>query len=407
MRRSMFNRIVLLTAAAALMALCAGCIGSAYRSSNGTIPRYSANGQVLQGDSSAGLGGVLIAAPPFGTAETDSQGRFTKTGLMPLADGPCWLYPAKAGFLFEPYRSYVDYPSPCTALFRAWPRQNGHLLAALTIGPSNTVVLLTSNPDGRGASRVLTLDVIWSPEGMSLSWSAAQDQIAFTWNKDIWIADLAVAGVYRVTRNAHHNSGPSWSPTQDLIAFSSSTFANGSSYADKLDLYTVEPNGAHTRRITFNDLDCQDPCWSPDGTRIAYVARRARDPYAAEYSIRVVDVVGGEDVELAKTQGMCSSPDWSPDGTQIAFAAITDSPDTGLWVLPADGSVTPRQISMPDLRNVHDPSWSWDGLHVAVVAKSREVEWWSDRCFIRIIDPVTEQYDDLTHLGSGIVRIDW
>lgn len=409
MRRSILDRIALVCAVAVLAASCSGCIENPYRSSNGTIPRYSVSGRVFREGSGAGLAGVLVAAPPFGTTETDSQGEFTKTGLMPLAGGPCWLYPAKAGYLFEPYRSSVDYPSPCTADFRAWPRQNGSLLALTMMDSADyAALLLTANPDGRGMSRALALDGYWYADEMSLSWSPTQDAIAFALKQDIWIADLVTGGVYRVTRNAHRNSGPSWSPTQDLIAFSSATFPDQYGYySSSLDLYTVEPSGACTRRITFNDLDCLDPCWSPDGTRIAYAAHPAPGVSPRTYSIRVVDTVTGADVELANMQGQCSNPDWSPDGTQIAFAAATDSTHTGLWVMPADGSSPRRQIDMPDLANVYDPSWSSDGLRIAVVVQTLDNESLVGSCSVRVVDPTTGQYDDLTSLGTRIVRMDW
>ena len=84
------------------------------------------------------------------------------------------------------------------------------------------------------------------------------------------------------------------------------------------------------------------PAWSPDGSRIAYVATPCRrDDFVLE--VWVANPDGSNSVRVFRDQelgpccpyGTSGPPVWSPDGSQIAF----DAESLGLWfVVPADGS---------------------------------------------------------------------
>jgi len=58
-------------------------------------------------------------------------------------------------------------------------------------------------------------------------------------------------------------ASPAWSPDGSRIAF----VANG-------DIYTVLSDGSDVRRLTDNESNQGNPVWSPDGSRIAFVSER-------------------------------------------------------------------------------------------------------------------------------------
>ncbi len=107
------------------------------------------------------------------------------------------------------------------------------------------------------------------------------------------------------------------------------------------------------------------PALSPDGARVAYLARaRDLEEDAYLYTLWVADVDGGEPLRITWDDARVSSPGWRPDGA-LSFLANRGE-TTQVWVNPLDGS-EPRPVTdLPD--GVHAYWWSPDGARLAVLA---------------------------------------
>jgi uncharacterized repeat protein (TIGR01451 family) len=144
-----------------------------------------------------------------------------------------------------------------------------------------------------------------------------------------------------VSSGVAHENAPAWSPDGTRIAFIGRK-ADGAS-----DLYVVDANGqAPPFRITnlgdtlfsFGQLS-----WSPDGQRLAF-------SYAQNIHAVNTDGSGGLINLTNSTPGSEKlEPAWSPDGQKIAYSS-----DDTLHVMDANGQ---NQISL----NIagREPSWRW------------------------------------------------
>lgn len=104
-------------------------------------------------------------------------------------------------------------------------------------------------------------------------------------------------------------SHPSWSPDGSRIAFVA--FAQGMYH-----LYTAAPDGSQVRLLTVMPGILRGPVWSPDSQRIAFA--QSVNGHSALYSIDVASTaLTLLTSDLADPDGSAS---WSPDGQQIVFS---------------------------------------------------------------------------------------
>ena len=127
------------------------------------------------------------------------------------------------------------------------------------------------------------------------------------------------------------------------------------------------PAAGPTRSFTGADLFglsiAADPQISPDGRTIVYV-RRTGDIMSdrMQSSLWLIDVASGKQSPFA-TSG--SSPRWSPDGTRIAYVAA-DGERAQLFVRWIATGASARVTSLPG--DPHSLAWSPDGTRLAYIA---------------------------------------
>ncbi|MDE2357580.1 MAG: S9 family peptidase [Alphaproteobacteria bacterium] len=123
----------------------------------------------------------------------------------------------------------------------------------------------------------------------------------------------------------------------------------------------------------FNLTRASDPQVSPDGTQVAYV-RVANDIMVDRgvSAIWVVDLKTGVDTPLVSGSLEGFEPRWSPDGTRIAFLASEGEGPPSLYVRWLASGRTARLATLA--RPPKDISWSPDGRQIAFVMLEPQAE---------------------------------
>lgn len=146
-------------------------------------------------------------------------------------------------------------------------------------------------------------------------------------------------------------------------------------YAGYLDrrrthIYTWAPGDTAATQLTFGDYDQSGATWSPDGQKIAFSSNRTDNPDGNTNSdIWIVDANLGEKqnglIQVTKNVGSDTSPAWSPDGNSIAYITVIEPEKiwyatNHLAVASAEGG-NERVITQQIDRNIGSPRFSEDG----------------------------------------------
>ncbi len=110
-------------------------------------------------------------------------------------------------------------------------------------------------------------------------------------------------------------SAPALSPDGSTIAVvaSKTDIKTGKTNGD---IYLVPAKGGEARQFTTGKTTEGSPAWSPDGTMLAFTARRDDNEKTQIY---IISLEGGEARQITDVPMGASSPKWFPDGKRIAF----------------------------------------------------------------------------------------
>jgi TolB protein len=139
------------------------------------------------------------------------------------------------------------------------------------------------------------------------------------------------------------------------------------------EIYTMDAEGKHQVRLTYNDFDDASPVWSPQGDRIAFLSMRSD----AGYDIYLIspDGTGERPLRDADHGGplITNNIEWSPDGKKIMFNV--GGKISVVEVIAADGSLSLAPVqnlsaSAPSYAFDSDATWSQGGSKIAFISNA-------------------------------------
>jgi len=228
--------------------------------------------------------------------------------------------------------------------------KHNSLALAPSWSPDGKHLVFTSYLRGTPAIYLLTpqegyLKLLWDKGGVNSSASVSPDgrTVAFAssldGNVDIYTIPLEGGEARRLTSARGIDTQPSWAPNGRQIAFTSAR--SGSP-----QIYMMDADGSNIRRLSFDGYFHDESTWAYDGTRIACTTRDE-----GNFQIATIDTVTNERMVI-QAPGNNESPCFSPEGSMIAFES-NRSGKPQIYITDANG--VPRQLTTEGSN--HSPTW--------------------------------------------------
>ena len=180
-------------------------------------------------------------------------------------------------------------------------------------------------------------------------------------------------------------NSPSWFPSSDRIVFRRGA-----------DLWTVAVGSNEPLQITNDGDNERAPRVSPDGSLVAFYSGRS-----GYQDIWVVPADGSGEPRQVTFDAFAPddfrwSPAWSPDSRRIAYVSnAADYWHDDIWVVDIE-TMNTGQVSRGLMAST-EPAWSPDGTKIALLGTHKGGYWYEDLADIFILDPAagTERTVDM------------
>lgn len=155
-----------------------------------------------------------------------------------------------------------------------------------------------------GSAQSLIMEPTISPDG---------EQIAFSFQGDIWVADADGENASRITIHEAYESRPVWTNDGESIVFASDRFGNN-------DIFMMDAKGGQPMRMTYASWSDNPYSITPNGEVLFTTSRNYRQ-VERESEIYKISTAMGTEVRYMDALGF--DPVMSPDGTKVAFVRGT------------------------------------------------------------------------------------
>ena len=178
-----------------------------------------------------------------------------------------------------------------------------------------------------------------------------------------------------VTTMAGTESTPCFSPDGTQVAFSWEGEGRPAGALADRDIWIKRVAGTEMRRLTSGPGDDWNPSWSPDGSQVAFLRIAKPDATGGkpnEGAVNLISTLGGQERRLG-FEARFSQLSWSPDGRWIAAGRMardgeTDPSASGIHVIPAAGGDSRALTTPPQPGWDMHPAFSPDGRRLAYVS---------------------------------------
>ena len=275
-----------------------------------------------------------------------------------------------------------------------------------------------------------------SPDGKWIAYTVATPDIDANRNvSNIWMVSTSGGTPQQLTQSGH-DSSPVWSPDGKTIAFLSSRSGDS-------QVYLLSLEGGEAQKLTKLSTGADIVKWSPDGKTIAFTSsvypdckddgcnskrdtEKEKNKVKAQVAEHLLyrhwthwnegkrahlfvipadgsaaprDLTGGAEYDVPPDErGGPGDVNFSPDSKELCFTAVTDkmeaiSTNGDLFIVPVAGGETKRITKQPGFDG--EPVYSPDGKYIAYHAQLTP-EYESDRWRVMLNDRQTGKSENLS-----------
>ncbi|MCP5063930.1 MAG: peptidase S41, partial [Ignavibacteriae bacterium] len=224
-------------------------------------------------------------------------------------------------------------------------------------------------------------------------------QIAFSYQGDIWKANIDGSGISRLTIHEGYESTPLWNNDGTKIAFNSNRLGNN-------DIFVINANGGTPKRITYHSTNDILSDWTNNDDLLFSTSRVFRQ---VEWDMETASVSasGGTPKRLLDAVG--SSAVASPDGRFLAYVKgynrvsrerYKGSADRNIWLYDTKNNSYKRLTAFTG--NDYNPKWKGSNQIYFISASSRKYN--IHKANIDLDGNVTGEIENVTKLNDQSIR---